>query len=63
MKCTVCGRKFLPTKDIVYVAVETKREGLFTTTLQVDCLDCPYCGRQRMLGVRMPRKGEKSDES
>lgn len=53
MKCKVCGKYFTPKKDAVYQVCETTG-GLINAVLKVfDAIDCPRCGCQRVLGVRM----------
>ena len=55
MKCKVCGLKFTPTKEIMYIGKESEHTGIFTDTVYYDCCDCPRCGRQHILGDRIAR--------
>ena len=63
MKCKVCGLKFTPTKEIMYIGEEKEHNGIFTDIVYYDCCDCPRCGRQHILGDRIARMKENGDES
>lgn len=64
MKCKVCGLKFTPTKDIMYIGEEKEHNGIgiITDIVYYDCLDCPRCGRQHILGDRIMRVKEVTDQ-
>ena len=56
IKCQVCGKRFMPDKEKIYL-VTNKSGGMMgslTPTLVSDATDCPRCGCQRILFVRMP---------
>ena len=70
VKCEVCGYKFVPCKEKVYVCIgstgvfERIETSLVKCMQQVNVIDCPQCGCQKMLSIRMPavsneRDGEK----
>ena len=66
MKCKVCGKRFTPTVERVYQASEevTIFSALTTAPRVYDVMDCPQCGCQQLLKVRMPRfnVGSEVDE-
>lgn len=54
--CGVCGYSFTPKKEEVYTAAEPRAPlALFTTPTQFSATDCPRCGCQIPLAVRIPR--------
>ena len=54
--CSVCGYRLTPTKEEVYTAAEPRAPfALFTTPTQFSATDCPRCGCQIPLAVRVPR--------
>ena len=57
MRCKVCRKRFTPTKEMHYIAKETSQDSLLSPLKveYIDCIDCPYCGRQHMLGIRVPK--------
>ena len=63
MKCKICGLKFTPTKEIMYIGKEKEHTGILTDIVYYDCCDCPRCGRQYILGDRIARMKENGDES
>lgn len=62
MRCKVCGKRFTPTKETTYIASESTQDGLLSPLriTYMDCVDCPFCGRQHMLGIRMPELSKNS---
>ena len=64
MKCKVCGKRFMPTKDMVYKVIEqlSIAEALTKTPRVFDVVDCPRCGCQVFLGFRLaPLTSEGAD--
>ena len=60
MKCGVCGKYFIPKKENVYLVAEKK---MFSTQ-QVetyDAIDCPRCGCQKVLKLRMDKVEQDGD--
>lgn len=54
--CGVCGYSFTPKKEEVYTAAEPRAPfAFFTTPTQFSATDCPRCGCQIPLAVRVPR--------
>lgn len=54
MKCKVCGKKFKPKKENKYLA----QEAIGVTTMfrhikTYECFDCPVCGCQNFVNIRM----------
>lgn len=56
-KCGVCGYRFTPTKEEVYTAEEPRSMGEFLTKapIRFSAIDCPRCGCQIALAIRVPR--------
>lgn len=57
MKCSVCDKRFVPRKENVY-QVREKAEGLTKLTHSdyiYDVIECPRCGCQKKLAIRIPR--------
>ena len=63
-KCSVCGTKLLPQKESVYKVVEavTALESLAKSRHVYDAIDCPRCGCQEVLKIRMPLYVEEEKE-
>lgn len=63
-KCNACGHRFHPDKNAVYTAYQP--QGLFESVSQAatmfDVMDCPRCGCQVALGVRLPAVTAEADE-
>lgn len=56
-RCTICGKRFIPTKENTYV-VEVPRTIIDSFTVPAkyfDAMDCPQCGCQAVLRFREPR--------
>lgn len=55
--CKVCGCRFEVKKENVYLAREPKAANDILTKPQYifDVIDCPHCGCQVSLNIRMPR--------
>lgn len=67
-KCSVCGKRFMPYKESVYLASETPTFGTFFLTkapTAYDAIDCPRCGCQKLLKIRIPiiREGGTENEA
>lgn len=61
IKCSVCGKRFLLKKEDVYQTVESLSltQALTSTPKTYDVTDCPQCGCQKLLGIRMPKAAER----
>ena len=61
MKCKVCGKRFNPDKNNVYKVHETLgiTEALTKHPKTFDATDCPRCGCQHLLSIRLPQTLEK----
>lgn len=57
IKCNVCGKRFTPKYEAVYQTVEKQSwtQALTSTPKTYDVIDCPKCGCQKPLGIRMPK--------
>jgi len=55
IRCKVCGTRFPATKDAMYIAAEktTVVSALTTPTKSFECFDCPKCGCQSAVNVRL----------
>lgn len=64
-KCNICGNRFKLTKDIVYTAQEqqTLSDIISLKVVTFSAVDCPKCGCQIPLAVRVPKveKGEGNE--
>lgn len=56
-KCTVCRKRFVLNKENVYQASETLpfTKALSEIARVYDVTDCPKCGCQVLLKIRMPK--------
>lgn len=67
IKCNVCGKRFVPNKEAIYQTVEklTLSQALMLAPepKQYDVIDCPRCGCQHLLGIRMPALEAKVTEA
>ncbi len=56
-RCSVCGFRFVPTKEATYAANEpqTVSEALKKSATVYTMMDCPKCGCQQALSIRFPR--------
>lgn len=55
LKCNVCGTKFQP-KSTYEVCEPKAVVDVFTNASRTyDATDCPNCGCQKVLGVRIPK--------
>ena len=63
VKCGVCGHRFHIVKAEVYPATEAKgcMKVLTEGTKTFDVMDCPNCGCQKTLKVRMARQSQESE--
>lgn len=60
MKCSVCGKRFRPKKDMMYQV----RAISFIGVMYHECVDCPRCGCQHKVNSRWvnePKGGKKND--
>lgn len=64
MKCRICGKRFVPCKENVYQAREQMGViSALTTPYHIyDVIDCPRCGCQVNLSVRMERVNATNQE-
>ena len=55
--CGVCGYRVTPKKEEIYVAEEPRgiMETLTKPPTQFNAMDCPRCGCQIPLAIRVPR--------
>ena len=56
-ECGVCGYRFTPTKEEIYTAEEPRSmaECLSKPITRFSVIDCPRCGCQITLAIRLPR--------
>lgn len=56
-KCGVCGCRFTPEKEHVYTAQEPRSMGecFSKAPTYFSAIDCPRCGCQIPLAIRVPR--------
>ena len=64
MKCKVCGTRFAGSKDALYLAAEkiTALSSLTTPAKVFECFDCPQCGCQNAVNIRIAAIVETDDE-
>lgn len=55
--CGVCGYRVTPTKEAIYIAEEPRgfTEALTKPPTRFNAMDCPRCGCQIPLAIRVPR--------
>ena len=55
--CGVCGYRVTPTKEEIYIAEEPRgfTEFLTKPPTRFNAIDCPRCGCQIALAIRVPR--------
>lgn len=55
--CGVCGYRVTPTKEEIYIAEEPRgfTECLTEPPTRFNAIDCPRCGCQIALAIRVPR--------
>lgn len=55
--CDVCGRGTMPTAEMIYIAEEPRgvMEALTQPPKLYNAMDCPCCGCQIALAIRVPR--------
>lgn len=56
-KCGVCGYRFTPKKEEVYTEEEPRSmaECLTKPPVRFSAIDCPRCGCQIAIAIRVPR--------
>lgn len=64
MKCKVCGKRFKPTSEMKYLAAEAIAPfSVFTTVAKTwECFDCPRCGCQNFVNIRIPKLEVETDD-
>jgi len=64
IKCKVCGKRVKPTKDLLYIAMEKQAafKAMVEASKAFECIDCPRCSHQIVLGVREGWKEEPDGE-
>ena len=64
MKCKVCGMRFTPNAEKRYLATErlAPLASLTTAAKVYECFDCPRCGCQNFVNIRMPKYEVKTDD-
>lgn len=57
IKCIVCGKRFMPDKESTYLVCNpvTALSALCNTPNVHDAVDCPRCGCQQLLKIRVPK--------
>lgn len=56
MFCGVCHKWFPAKIENHYIAIDAPPgfKALTEPSRQFDAIDCPHCGRQKLLGIRLP---------
>lgn len=64
IKCKVCGKRYMPSKEIIYQVKEelSGLAALCATNKIYDATDCPRCGSQALIGSRVPIYKESEEE-
>ena len=64
MKCKVCKKRFKPTKEDRYEVAESKSiiGAIATAEKKYDAFDCPHCGVQHLVNVRLERVKEHDQD-
>ena len=64
IKCSVCGKRLHPTKETLYQVVDSKSpmQVLTEPVKTYDVMDCPRCGCQKVLAIRMPELMEDEEK-
>ena len=64
-KCRACGKRFMPSKETTYQVIEKVigLAALGATNKVYDAADCPRCGCQHLLGIRIPIFKERETEN
>lgn len=64
-KCRICGTRFLPDKDALYLATErvAPLSALVSSAAKTfECVDCPKCGCQNAVNVRISADVDPADK-
>ena len=63
VKCKACRKRFKPSAKLLYIVKERKAplRALTEVAKTFECIDCPRCGCQKILGIR-EGSTEESDE-
>jgi len=64
IKCKVCGTRFAGSKDALYLATENMAviPALTMPAKAFECFDCPKCGCQNAVNIRMAPVMETDEE-
>ena len=64
IKCKVCGTRFAGSKDALYLATEKTAvlSALTAPAKAFECFDCPQCGCQNAVNIRMAPMVEADEE-
>lgn len=64
IKCKVCETRFSPEKEALYLATEKTGvlTALTTPAKAFECFDCPQCGCQNAVNIRMAAVVIDSDD-
>lgn len=56
-KCAACGHRFAPKKTAIYTVIKPQGlfEGFTAPAQRFDAMDCPRCGCQNALAIRLPK--------
>lgn len=65
MKCKVCGKRFRLIPENKYFACEAlgALEALTKAGKTYECFDCPKCGCQNFVNIRLTRIDIRKDEN
>lgn len=63
IRCKVCNARFQPAKEKMYIVREDSETGLSGAISKkeeklYEAFDCPVCGCQKLVGVRLRQIGE-----
>jgi DNA-directed RNA polymerase subunit RPC12/RpoP len=63
-KCSVCGKRFSLAKEAVYQITDpiSPLTALTKGNQAYDAIDCPRCGCQHKLAIRLPNFEERENE-
>ena len=65
IKCSTCGNRIPPNREAIYQVTEAFSlvDSLSKARKEYDAIDCPVCGCQNLLSVRMPRVYEANSNN
>lgn len=63
LRCKVCGARFNISKEDRYIAQErlTGFESITKAPKDFECFDCPECGCQNIVSIRIPEKEAETE--